>query len=340
MPEGCNAGTFVPPTLIELDSIDELKREVFGPVLHVVRYRRSALDKLLEQIRSTGYGLTLGIHTRIDETIAHVISRAHVGNIYVNRNVIGAVVGVQPFGGEGLSGTGPKAGGALYLQRLLATRPAGLPKSLAQTLMVDNSQAASNGAQNGNAASDNPAAALTTLRDWLIAEREPVLAARCDGYLSHVPAGATAVLSGPTGERNTYTLGARGTVLCVASTASGARVQFAAALATGNKALFEGAAGEQLYAALPASLKQYASVKKNAEASFDAVLFEGDSDELLTLVKDIAKRAGPIVSVQGVAARALESGDEDYALERLLTERSVSVNTAAAGGNANLMTIG
>jgi RHH-type proline utilization regulon transcriptional repressor/proline dehydrogenase/delta 1-pyrroline-5-carboxylate dehydrogenase len=148
------------------------------------------------------------------------------------------------------------------------------------------------------------------------------------------------VLSGPTGERNTYTLGARGTVLCVASTASGARVQFAAALATGNKALFEGAAGEQLYAALPAPLKQYASVKKNAETSFDAALFEGDSDELLTLVKDIAKRAGPIVSVQGVAARALESGDEDYALERLLTERSVSVNTAAAGGNANLMTIG
>uniref|UniRef100_UPI0031E13FBE trifunctional transcriptional regulator/proline dehydrogenase/L-glutamate gamma-semialdehyde dehydrogenase n=1 Tax=Inquilinus sp. TaxID=1932117 RepID=UPI0031E13FBE len=103
-PESCAQGTFVPPTLIEIDSLDELKREVFGPVLHVIRYRRSQLDKLLEQIRATGYGLTLGIHTRIDETIAHVIGRAHVGNIYVNRNVIGAVVGVQPFGGEGLSG--------------------------------------------------------------------------------------------------------------------------------------------------------------------------------------------------------------------------------------------
>ena len=332
MPEGCAQGTFVPPTLIELDSIDELKREVFGPVLHVVRYRRSQLDQLLEQIRTTGYGLTLGIHTRIDETIAHVISRAHVGNIYVNRNVIGAVVGVQPFGGEGLSGTGPKAGGALYLQRLLATRPAGLPKSLAQALIVDVPQAAEKG--------DNPSAALTALRDWLIAEREPQLAARCDGYLSHMPAGATAVLSGPTGERNTYTLGARGTVLCIASTASGARAQFAAVLATGNRALFEGAAGEQLVTQLPASLKSYASVRKNAETPFDAVLFEGDSDELLTLVKEVAKRPGPIVSVQGVASRALESGDEDYALERLLTERSVSVNTAAAGGNANLMTIG
>jgi RHH-type proline utilization regulon transcriptional repressor/proline dehydrogenase/delta 1-pyrroline-5-carboxylate dehydrogenase len=308
---------------------------VFGPVLHVVRYRRSQLDALLEQIRATGYGLTLGIHTRIDETIAHVIGRAHVGNIYVNRNVIGAVVGVQPFGGEGLSGTGPKAGGALYLQRLLAKRPAGLPNSLAQALVADVPQRAEN--------SDNPSAALTALtalRDWLIAEREPQLAARCDGYLSHMPAGATAVLTGPTGERNTYTLGARGTVLCIASTASGARVQFAAVLATGNRALFEGAAGEQLVAQLPASLKSYASVRKNADTPFDAVLFEGDSDELLTLVKEVAKRPGPIVSVQGVASRALENGDEDYALERLLTERSVSVNTAAAGGNANLMTIG
>ncbi|HLX01882.1 MAG TPA: bifunctional proline dehydrogenase/L-glutamate gamma-semialdehyde dehydrogenase PutA, partial [Trinickia sp.] len=334
MPEGCAQGTFVPPTLIELDSIDELKREVFGPVLHVIRYRRSALDKLLEQIRATGYGLTLGIHTRIDETIAHVISRAHVGNIYVNRNVIGAVVGVQPFGGEGLSGTGPKAGGALYLQRLLAKRPAGLPKSLASALVVDSAAGNSNG--NGSTSS----AALTELRDWLIAEREPALAARCDGYLSHVLAGATAVLPGPTGERNTYTLGARGTVSCVPTTASGARAQFAAVLATGNRALFSGAAGEQLVAALPASLRAYASVKKNSEGEFDAVLFEGDSDELLAIVKEVAKRPGPIVSVQGVAAGSLENGDEDYALERLLTERSVSVNTAAAGGNANLMTIG
>ncbi|WP_175938637.1 trifunctional transcriptional regulator/proline dehydrogenase/L-glutamate gamma-semialdehyde dehydrogenase [Caballeronia sp. BCC1704] len=332
LPDACAQGTFVPPTLIELESIDELKREVFGPVLHVVRYRRASLDKLLDQIRSTGYGLTLGIHTRIDETIAHVIQRAHVGNIYVNRNVIGAVVGVQPFGGEGLSGTGPKAGGALYLQRLLAKRPTGLPKSLASTLVVDETPAA-----------NTPAAALTALRDWAIGERDPQTAARCDGYLQHVLAGATAVLSGPTGERNTYTLSARGTVFCVASTASGARAQFAAVLATGNKALFAGSAGEQLVASLPPALKAHASVSKDPAAGYDAVLFEGDSDELLSLVKEVAKRPGPIVSVQGVAAGTFADAGhdgEDYALERLLTERSVSVNTAAAGGNANLMTIG
>jgi len=334
--ESCAHGTFVAPTLIEVDSIAELKREVFGPVLHVVRYRRSELDQLLEEIRATGYGLTLGIHTRIDETIAHVIARAHVGNIYVNRNVIGAVVGVQPFGGEGLSGTGPKAGGALYLQRLLAKRPAGLPKSLASVLVADAQPREASG--NGSA---NPRAALTVLRDWLIAEREPALAARCDGYLENMPVGATAVLPGPTGERNTYTLGARGTVSCVPTTPSGARAQLAAVLATGNRALFSGAAGEALVAALPPQLKAYASVQPSADAQYDAVLFEGDSDELLALVKDVAQRPGPIVSVQGVATNAFANGsDEDYALERLLTERSVSVNTAAAGGNANLMTIG
>ncbi|WP_224142481.1 aldehyde dehydrogenase family protein, partial [Escherichia coli] len=116
-------GTFVKPTLIELESFDELEQEVFGPVLHVVRYNRQNLDALIEQINAAGYGLTLGIHTRIDETIAQVTEQAKVGNQYVNRNMVGAVVGVQPFGGEGLSGTGPKAGGPLYVYRLLSSRP-------------------------------------------------------------------------------------------------------------------------------------------------------------------------------------------------------------------------
>ncbi|WP_154586109.1 aldehyde dehydrogenase family protein, partial [Bordetella pertussis] len=126
----CRYGTFVPPTLIEIDHIGELTREVFGPVLHVLRYRRDDLDGLIEQINATGYGLTFGVHTRIDETIARVTEQVHAGNLYVNRNIVGAVVGVQPFGGEGLSGTGPKAGGPLYMYRLLATRPAGLPPAL------------------------------------------------------------------------------------------------------------------------------------------------------------------------------------------------------------------
>ncbi|NCS62366.1 MAG: L-glutamate gamma-semialdehyde dehydrogenase, partial [Rhodoferax sp.] len=119
--ESAGQGYFVLPTLIEIDAIERLQREVFGPVLHVLRYPREQLDQVLDAINATGYGLTFGVHSRIDETIAKVSKKAQAGNIYVNRNVIGAVVGVQPFGGMGLSGTGPKAGGPLYLYRLLQT---------------------------------------------------------------------------------------------------------------------------------------------------------------------------------------------------------------------------
>ncbi len=104
-------------------SIKELTHEVFGPILHVIRFKRDDLSSLIDDINGTGYGLTLGIHSRIDETIDFIVNRARAGNIYVNRNMIGAVVGVQPFGGEGLSGTGPKAGGPLYIHRLLRDGP-------------------------------------------------------------------------------------------------------------------------------------------------------------------------------------------------------------------------
>ena len=110
-------GTYVAPTIIELDSARELKEEVFGPVLHVVRWRGDQLDQLLDDIAANGTALTLGIHSRIEATIARIVERLPHGNIYVNRNMIGAVVGSQPFGGSGLSGTGPKAGGPHYLGR-------------------------------------------------------------------------------------------------------------------------------------------------------------------------------------------------------------------------------
>jgi len=103
-------GTFVPPTVIEIERIAELQREVFGPVLHVLRYDRAELADPPEAISDTGCGLTMGVHTRIDETLIQVVHTAHAGNPYANRNIVGAVVGVQPFGGEGLSHTGPKAG--------------------------------------------------------------------------------------------------------------------------------------------------------------------------------------------------------------------------------------
>ncbi|MFA6302862.1 MAG: bifunctional proline dehydrogenase/L-glutamate gamma-semialdehyde dehydrogenase PutA [Legionella sp.] len=113
---------FMPPTAIAIDSIASLEKEVFGPILHVIKYKRKDLDTVIQDINKTGYGLTLGIHSRINETVEYIRQAVHAGNCYVNRTITGAVVGLQPFGGEGLSGTGPKAGGPNYLVRLCHER--------------------------------------------------------------------------------------------------------------------------------------------------------------------------------------------------------------------------
>jgi RHH-type proline utilization regulon transcriptional repressor/proline dehydrogenase/delta 1-pyrroline-5-carboxylate dehydrogenase len=115
-------GYYLAPCAFEIDSIRSLEQEVFGPILHVVRYRSRDLDRVIDDINGTGYGLTLGIHSRIDRTQRYISSRVRAGNCYVNRNMIGAVVGVQPFGGERLSGTGPKAGGPHYMLRFATER--------------------------------------------------------------------------------------------------------------------------------------------------------------------------------------------------------------------------
>jgi len=118
----CEHGTFFAPRAFEIEKLSALEREVFGPVLHVIRYRARDIDEVVDAINATGYGLTAGIHSRIDASIAHIVERLRVGNVYVNRNQIGSVVGVQPFGGERLSGTGPKAGGPHYLHRFATER--------------------------------------------------------------------------------------------------------------------------------------------------------------------------------------------------------------------------
>jgi RHH-type proline utilization regulon transcriptional repressor/proline dehydrogenase/delta 1-pyrroline-5-carboxylate dehydrogenase len=114
-----SAGTYVPPTIMALERARDLKEEVFGPILHVVRWKAEALEQLIDDIAANGYALTLGVHSRIDTTVEEIAARLPHGNVYVNRNMIGAVVGTQPFGGTGLSGTGPKAGGPNYLRRFV-----------------------------------------------------------------------------------------------------------------------------------------------------------------------------------------------------------------------------
>jgi RHH-type proline utilization regulon transcriptional repressor/proline dehydrogenase/delta 1-pyrroline-5-carboxylate dehydrogenase len=115
-------GHYLAPHAFEIDSLSRLEREVFGPVLHVVRFSGAKLEALVDAVNATGYGLTLGIHSRLDSVAERIRARARVGNVYVNRGMIGAVVGAQPFGGEGLSGTGPKAGGPLYVSRFAVER--------------------------------------------------------------------------------------------------------------------------------------------------------------------------------------------------------------------------
>jgi RHH-type proline utilization regulon transcriptional repressor/proline dehydrogenase/delta 1-pyrroline-5-carboxylate dehydrogenase len=122
LPPDTQRGTFVAPLAVQIESLGVLEREVFGPVLHVLTYRARDLESLVDAINGTGYGLTFGIHSRIDSTVRRVAARVAAGNVYVNRNIIGAVVGTQPFGGCGLSGTGPKAGGPRYLHRFAHER--------------------------------------------------------------------------------------------------------------------------------------------------------------------------------------------------------------------------
>ncbi len=304
LPESCIQGTFVPPTLIELGHLSELKREVFGPVLHVVRFPRGGLDALVDAVNATGYGLTFGIHTRIDETVARVVSRVGAGNVYVNRNLIGAVVGVQPFGGHGLSGTGPKAGGPLYLRRLLSARP-----------------------RHSSLPPGSPPLATAAWQDWLTQQGHDL--ADYAACLAASPVGLDLELTGPVGEQNVYQTTPRGTVLCVAPDLDGALRQVNAALATGNRAVVAGVAIPNL----PPSLANWiTTVPAGTAAPCDAVLFSGPPPALLALLQMLAEQEGPIVPVYVASP--------DYPLDGLVQERSVSTNTAAAGGNANLMTIG
>ncbi|WP_255424811.1 trifunctional transcriptional regulator/proline dehydrogenase/L-glutamate gamma-semialdehyde dehydrogenase [Acidovorax sp. FJL06] len=323
-------GTFVPPTLIELNHIGELQREVFGPVLHLVRYARNDLDQLLDQINATGYGLTQGVHTRIDETIARVVNHAHAGNVYVNRNMVGAVVGVQPFGGEGLSGTGPKAGGPLYLLRLLSQRPA---NALARTFAE-----ADRTTPPDDAVRERLLAPLATLQQWAHNRGHLALAGHCQRFAQETQSGTARTLPGPTGERNVYTLAPRARVLCLAASIDDLLVQTAAVLASGGTALWPNAQASQR-AQLPTRVQAQVTLQDNTlndgTLALDAVLHHGDAASLQAVGTALARRAGPIVGIT-----ALQPGAVDIPLERLLIERALSVNTAAAGGNASLMTIG
>jgi RHH-type proline utilization regulon transcriptional repressor/proline dehydrogenase/delta 1-pyrroline-5-carboxylate dehydrogenase len=319
--EAAANGTFVAPTLIEVSKIADVEREVFGPVLHVLRYKRDALDKLIDDINAAGYGLTFGLHTRIDETIARVVERIEAGNIYVNRNIIGATVGVQPFGGSRLSGTGPKAGGPLYLSRLV----------------VEPAPGALDGVEGAGAA----VGGIRAYTDWLAAHGRAVEAERCVGMMARSPIGARAELKGPVGERNVYTLSRRGRIAAVAASETGVLIQIGAILATGNDAVVSAALAERALSGLPAELAYRISRVEDplSAPALAFALLEGDEAATSDVLRKLARRAGPIVRLQALSSARLAAG-EDYNLADLVEEHAIATNTAAAGGNASLMTIG
>lgn len=319
-------GSFVAPTLIELKALSQLQREVFGPVLHVLRYARKDMKQVLKDINNLGYGLTLGLHTRIDETIAEVIDLAKVGNLYVNRNIVGAVVGVQPFGGEGLSGTGPKAGGPLYAYRLLSKKPS---ISIYQGLHAQSIAIATDESVRGRFVEE-----LAYLQSWAVKAGFTTVAGACQEFAQSTPSGVTCTLPGPTGERNLYSVLPRELVLCRAETDVDILCQLSAISAVGSHALIP-TRFKTLVSSLPLSIRERITLDDQwSDHPFDAVLFHGERADAECLAREIIKSRDAIIGVI-----YLSPGSVALPLERLVIERSVSINTTAAGGNASLMTI-
>jgi RHH-type proline utilization regulon transcriptional repressor/proline dehydrogenase/delta 1-pyrroline-5-carboxylate dehydrogenase len=310
----CADGTFVEPAIVEIDAVDELQREVFGPVLHVLRFARDRLGDLIDAINATGYALTFGIHSRVDETVRFAAERIRAGNIYVNRNMIGAVVGVQPFGGEALSGTGPKAGGPWMLPRLRTGTDA---QALAPIGATDRGPAP---------------AELVALAAWAARNGHRELARVCGRYVEATPIGCRHELTGPTGESNVLDYRGRGRVLCAATDAASLRLQLAAAVATSNRALVEDASWARAAATgLPPEVAARIDwTGRRQSADFEVALADAATDDI-ALRQELSQR-------DGARVRVLKGGPE-YGLQWMVAERAVSVNTTAAGGNASLLTL-
>jgi len=316
LPEDCRSGAFMPPTIIEIASAEDIDREVFGPILHVLRYRRNELDDLVSAINRKGFALTGGVQSRIDGTIDRLAKSLSVGNLYVNRNVIGAVVGVQPFGGHGLSGTGPKAGGPLAVKRLMATAPQTWPPL---------------------PPGEAPAQASAFAR-WLESVGEVALALRVEAIAAASRLGARLDCPGPVGESNVYELKPRGVILCAVEDPDALVIAAASALATGNMAALDSPIGREFVAKLPSSLREW--IYPYAEdGPFQAALTDAEGETLKRLLRRVAARDEAVTSVHALSKTALAAG-AFFPLDWLLEERTISVNTAAAGGNATLMAIG
>ncbi|MDG6808710.1 bifunctional proline dehydrogenase/L-glutamate gamma-semialdehyde dehydrogenase PutA [Glaesserella parasuis] len=307
-PELSQTGIFVPPTLLEIEHINQLKHEVFGPVLHVIRFDADNLPQVMADINSTGFGLTSGLHSRIDETVDLWLESIYAGNLYVNRNTVGAVVGVQPFGGMGLSGTGPKAGGPLYLQRL-----------------VNRCEWTLSGLEGGKPADTS---GLLTGIQAVLSGTELQNAQDLIASLSRQsPLGKVFKMQGITGEVNFMQFEAR-PVIAIGNGSLEQQIQaLIAVVVSGSRAV----------------VHSHSPLAKQAQHFAGLVIISNDFNSLANLSSLIvleplsleekahyAERTGAILTY-------VENLDLALSLFPLLHEKAISINTAAAGGNASLM---
>ncbi|MDG6324702.1 bifunctional proline dehydrogenase/L-glutamate gamma-semialdehyde dehydrogenase PutA [Glaesserella parasuis] len=307
-PQLSQTGIFVPPTLLEIEHINQLKHEVFGPVLHVIRFDADNLPQVMADINSTGFGLTSGLHSRIDETVDLWLESIYAGNLYVNRNTVGAVVGVQPFGGMGLSGTGPKAGGPLYLQRL-----------------VNRCEWTLSGLEGGKPADTS---GLLTGIQAVLSGTELQNAQDLIASLSRQsPLGKVFKMQGITGEVNFMQFEAR-PVIAIGNGSLEQQIQaLIAVVVSGSRA----------------AVHSNSPLAKQAQHFAGLVIISNDFNSLANLSSLIvleplsleekahyAERTGAILTY-------VENLDLALSLFPLLHEKAISINTAAAGGNASLM---
>ncbi|MBS9720779.1 bifunctional proline dehydrogenase/L-glutamate gamma-semialdehyde dehydrogenase PutA [Tianweitania sp. BSSL-BM11] len=320
-------GTFVAPHIFRVSGIADLEREVFGPILHVATFEAEQLDKVVADINARGYGLTFGLHTRIDGRVQEMIDTVHVGNIYVNRNQIGAVVGSQPFGGEGLSGTGPKAGGPHYLHRFRkhasAGAGAGWGVPAGASVQVRTDQFADAVKSGWGSRHDR----IATLRKVLRGKARAAMSAAAATEYGPVD------LLGPTGEGNTLQLYPRGRVLCLGPDADTLMAQVVQALAAGNSVLAVAQGAQRSLAGLTGKELPLRAVDGQVDpndlalVNVDAVAFAGAGESLRALRQGLARRSGAIIPVIS----------EVFNPTAYAHERAVCVDTTAAGGNASLL---
>ena len=312
----CDDGIYVAPTLLEIGSISELKREVFGPVIHVIRFSGEELDKVIYEINSSGYGLTQGVHSRIEATASKVYQNIKAGNIYVNRNTVGAVVGVQPFGGEGLSGTGPKAGGQFYLYRLVNT----------------NSHPLDNFVTKDYKFTKLDTFVATLEKCGFNKEDHQVLYDYSEKLRNESMLTRQIELPGPTGERNFMFFVGRGMVACFANDTLSYALQIICAYATGNDVVLPKEFCTEVFNGILLGDSNISELK-NYHDFINVALVAKDYEGINELSRTLAKRDGCLT------IKIIEKDNANYNLDLLVTERTVSINSTATGGNVQLMSI-